>query len=696
MANLKDINYGIGKYLEASDASGIPDIGTNRKNLDLLNFKVATNNAYSLYNFKDGMIDAYQTQDGVDASGSTNDSYDSTDKVYSPSVFAEATGGTKTVVGSFTYHLFTSNGNFVVPGSGTVEALIVAGGGGGGENVGGGGGAGGVVHDTALAVTAQTYAMVIGSGGAGKHMSGQAGDSGTDTTGFGWTAKGGGGGHIFQNNTGLTGGSGGAGGGYSGAGGATNQASSGTGSSGTRTAYGFAGEASNSGSSNGGGAGGTNGNALYVANFDAGSLGGANYSGAPVTSPYGYFGGGGGSGKTSGDQPGGGAGAGNGAVGGANQPGAPATGTWGSGGGGGAENNAAGRPGASGSVVIRYNQSTNGWGQTNNMTLISNAQTAQAAPTEGRLMLYEEDIDSITLNTDIKGYVSRDGGTTYTQTPLTDEGYINTYRGIDSYTKLMLHCDGANGGTTFTDSSFSAHAVTRNSGTTQTGIKKFGTASCYQDGTGTDTIGQLSIANSSDWDFGTGAFTVDFWLYLFTLGSNLNQKIIGCSDYSGGWKGWHLKKDHSLMKLNWEGGANTTAFNTASSSALTAETWTHIAIAKSGTTTKLFFNGVEQFSLTQNYAIQSTGAETLQIGEGGADANWNLPKMYIDEIRISKGIARWTSAFTPPSLPYNIADRILSGSVDISGQPSGTDMKYKVETLNNKNLRLHGASLLWA
>ncbi len=80
MANLKDINYGIGKYLEASDASSIPDIGTNRKNLDLLNFKVATNNAYALYNFKDGMLDAYQTQDGVDTSGSTNEIYDSTDK----------------------------------------------------------------------------------------------------------------------------------------------------------------------------------------------------------------------------------------------------------------------------------------------------------------------------------------------------------------------------------------------------------------------------------------------------------------------------------------------------------------------------------------------------------------------------------------------------------------------------------------
>ena len=56
----------------------------------------------------------------------------------------------------------------------------------------------------------------------------------------------------------------------------------------------------------------------------------------------------------------------------------------------------------------------------NNMTLISKAHTEQSVPTEGRLMIYEEaSTGSITLDTDIKGYVSRDNGTTYTQTPLT-------------------------------------------------------------------------------------------------------------------------------------------------------------------------------------------------------------------------------------------------------------------------------------
>ena len=86
MGNLTDIGYGVGKYLEASDASALPDIGTNRKNLDLLNFKVATNNAYALYNFKDGMIDAYQDATGVDTGASTNDNRNAADKYYSGSV----------------------------------------------------------------------------------------------------------------------------------------------------------------------------------------------------------------------------------------------------------------------------------------------------------------------------------------------------------------------------------------------------------------------------------------------------------------------------------------------------------------------------------------------------------------------------------------------------------------------------------
>ena len=146
MANLKDIGYGIGKYLVASDASAVPDIATNRKNLDLLNFKVAVNNAYSLYNFKDGMIDGYQTEDGVDTSTSTGTSYNSTDKNFKPTTVAAATTAFTTVAST----------SWIAPaGVTSVTYLVIAGGGGGGaaqgfDYGGGGGGAGGPVSYTHL------------------------------------------------------------------------------------------------------------------------------------------------------------------------------------------------------------------------------------------------------------------------------------------------------------------------------------------------------------------------------------------------------------------------------------------------------------------------------------------------------------------------------------------------------------------
>ena len=57
-----------------------------------------------------------------------------------------------------------------------------------------------------------------------------------------------------------------------------------------------------------------------------------------------------------------------------------------------------------------------------NMTLLSNAFTATAVPTTGRIVLFQEDVDTTTINADIKAYVSRDGGTTYTQITLADQG----------------------------------------------------------------------------------------------------------------------------------------------------------------------------------------------------------------------------------------------------------------------------------
>ena len=130
-----------------------------------------------------------------------------------------ASGGTEIVDGSYTYHVFVSNGNFVASsGSGDVEAIIIGGGGAARGDWPGGGGAGGVAHAENWPMTPGTYPVVIGDGGAASPISSGDGSAnkGSDTTFNGITGLGGGAGtqDAYQsplpfNNTYLSGGSGG-------------------------------------------------------------------------------------------------------------------------------------------------------------------------------------------------------------------------------------------------------------------------------------------------------------------------------------------------------------------------------------------------------------------------------------------------------------------------------------------------------
>src|SRR3990167_4126243 len=76
-------------------------------------------------------------------------------------------------------------------------------------------------------------------------------------------------------------------------------------------------------------------------------------------------------------------------------------------------------------------------------------------------------------------------------------------------TQLLLHCDGTDASTTFTDSGNTVHTVTaNNSAQIDTAQKKFGTASGLF---ASATSDNLSVPDHADWDFGTSDFTIDFW-----------------------------------------------------------------------------------------------------------------------------------------------------------------------------------------
>ena len=393
LSNLNASNLTSGTIPEARLPATVPtsaDISTLENNVAVLGFKVATNGSLSRYSLVNQVIDEFNDATGIDTSASSQYVLESGYIFGGTSTSGNATGGNITTVSGYKYHEFTHTGtlngsgsgsyttsyNFVVPGTGTLEYLIVGGGGRGesshtGWNQAGyskGGEGGQRQHNSSYTATAQTYTIVVGGGAQGWTSS--TNHSGANSSGFGVTANGGRGSYV-----------------------------TGAGINGT-----------------------------YYANFSQFGALNDNYTGCP-SSCLGWFGGSGGSGRSdSGSIQYGGKGGGG--WGDNSQYGGAFSGGNGAGGGGGGAGAAyAAGNGGHGVVLVRYaNNAFTTLTEGGNATLQSVDTTAvDGAPTKADLiMLIENFAGTATLNTDIKGYISRDSGTTFTQGTLVDEGSYAT------------------------------------------------------------------------------------------------------------------------------------------------------------------------------------------------------------------------------------------------------------------------------
>ena len=272
---------------------------------------------------------------------------------FSQAVQNTPTGGTVTSTGNYRVHTFTSaSTNFVVPSgfSATAEYVIVAGGGSGGNNKqgsyenGGGGGAGGMISGNA-SISAQTYTIQVGAGGAIPSGNGQT--IGGNSSALGVTANGGGGGSTRDDQSNINGGSGG---------GAVNWSPNTTRGTGVSGQGNNGGTAGTNGNTNGGSAGGGGKGAVGGSTSGSSSTTGANGGAGGSTSIRGgsaetFAGGGGGAGASSGS--GGSGGGGNGGNSTSNNGSNGGTNTGGGGGGNYASAGNAGN-GGSGIVIIRY------------------------------------------------------------------------------------------------------------------------------------------------------------------------------------------------------------------------------------------------------------------------------------------------------------------------------------------------------
>lgn len=217
---------------------------------------------------------------------------------------------------------------------------------------------------------------------------------------------------------------------------------------------------------------------------------------------------------------------------------------------------------------------------------------------------------------------------------------------------LALHMDGANASTAFTD--LKGHVVTPTGSAISTAQSKFGGASLYYDGV---AAGNLTVTTSPDLAL-SNDFTIELWAkpatdcptcYLISNATSFGANV------------WILEPTHPTNPGKWcffmMGIAVTGGPLISTSNSLT-DTWTHVAVTRQGNVFRMFVNGVLESIYTSVSALTANTTENLYLN-GGVGRY----KGYVDDLRITKGVARYTANFTPPALAFPSAPVMIAGTV---------------------------------
>ena len=202
---------------------------------------------------------------------------------------------------------------------------------------------------------------------------------------------------------------------------------------------------------------------------------------------------------------------------------------------------------------------------------------------------------------------------------------------------LLLPMDGTNGSTTITDASDNDVTVTVNGGAQiSTAQSKYGGSSLYL---------QRSVSSSITWTetaFGTNDFTVEFWLRVsdfsarqtvFQYGSSGNQFNYWIDTSGNLW----LFSEQSPFGMS-EGNLQT----------LSTNTWYYIAVCLDGNTVRPFVDGVAKSTTIWNNSFSATN-----FSVGGKIGGTEYVEGYVDDLRITNGVARYTAGtFTPPAAAF--------------------------------------------
>ena len=245
----------------------------------------------------------------------------------------------------------------------------------------------------------------------------------------------------------------------------------------------------------------------------------------------------------------------------------------------------------------------------------------------------------------------------------------------DDNTLLLIHADGTDGSTFFEDDNGATTIrtaktiVVNGNAQLSTAQEKFGQSSVLLDGTGD----YLFVASNSDFGFGTGDFTLEGW---FRFTNFTNGPALFDMRAAGGTEVKPVVYCGSDGRLYYYVNGS----NRITGNILSANTWYHISVSRSGTSTKMFQDGTQvgsTYTDSNNYP-----ATVLSIGIASWNTSFSALNGYVDEVRVSK-VARYTANFTAPTATFaNDANTVLlihaegaDASVTVTDDNSGRTPK---------------------
>lgn len=224
--------------------------------------------------------------------------------------------------------------------------------------------------------------------------------------------------------------------------------------------------------------------------------------------------------------------------------------------------------------------------------------------------------------------------------------------GVDRYTAMMLHCNGTNGSSVFTDSSTNVLTFTTSgTATITTSNFKFATGSGMFDG-----ASNTSTPDSAVLTLGSNDFTIDW--QMLTSGSSAGAARFpwgqGNTTATAGFTVFSRQNTSDNTITFFVSSDGITLSTLVSTIAISTSAFTHCAFVRSGSTMMAFIGGVQTGgTLTYTGAVNdSSNIFALgALGEVVSSANRYIG--LLDEFRYTVGVARWTADFTPSGVQYD-------------------------------------------